>query len=296
MSATPYVGEIILVAFNFAPVGYEICDGRLMSIAENDTLFQLIGTTYGGDGQETFALPNLSGRLAVGTGAGPGLTNYQIGDSGGQESVTLTAAQMPAHAHAVDASQLTAAVRVRNGAANQLSPAGNVFASDAPLSFSNPVLTPRVDVIRAAHITELRTQINVYRGQLGLASFVFSDSLVPGSSVVKAVHILELRAALHEAYVQAGLLPPSYTDPALVPGTTAKALHISQIRDAVNAVASAPPTYGAAAALSNMSPAAISAGVGTAANAGGGQPHDNMQPYMPLTYCIAIFGIFPPPA
>jgi Microcystin-dependent protein len=102
--AQPYVGEIRMFAGNFAPAGWEFCDGRLISIAENETLFQAIGTTYGGDGQYTFALPDLRGRLPIHQGQGPGLAeNYMIGQAGGVENVTLTAAQMPRHTHVVRA-------------------------------------------------------------------------------------------------------------------------------------------------------------------------------------------------
>lgn len=99
--STPYVGEIRLLGCNFAPVGWQVCDGRLMSIAENDVLFTLIGTTYGGDGVTTFALPDLSGRLPLGQGQGPGLTNRVIGERAGTETVTLTTQQIPAHTHGV---------------------------------------------------------------------------------------------------------------------------------------------------------------------------------------------------
>jgi microcystin-dependent protein len=101
----PYIGEIRMVGFNFAPVGWEPCDGRLLPIAENDALFTLIGTTYGGDGQENFALPNLQSRVAVHAGQGPGLQNYTLGQTGGAETVTLTTQQTPVHNHAFAASQ-----------------------------------------------------------------------------------------------------------------------------------------------------------------------------------------------
>ena len=97
--AQPYVGEIRMFAGNFAPAGWMFCEGQLLPISENETLFQLIGTTYGGDGQSTFALPDLRGRLPIHQGSGPGLSIRQIGESGGAEEVTLTAAQMPAHNH-----------------------------------------------------------------------------------------------------------------------------------------------------------------------------------------------------
>ncbi len=96
----PYVGEIRIFAGNFAPAGWAFCHGQLLAISENTTLFQLIGTTYGGDGQSTFGLPNLQGRVPIHQGQGPGLSNRVIGQNGGTESVTLTAAQIPVHGHA----------------------------------------------------------------------------------------------------------------------------------------------------------------------------------------------------
>ena len=98
---TPFVGEIQIFAGNFAPAGWAICDGSLRSIAENDVLFTLIGTTYGGDGVTTFALPDLRGRIPVDQGQGPGLSNYVMGQMAGTETVTLTTAQIPTHSHTV---------------------------------------------------------------------------------------------------------------------------------------------------------------------------------------------------
>ena len=103
--SSPYVGEIRMFGGSFAPQGWALCQGQLMAIAQNDTLFNLIGTTYGGDGQETFGLPNLAGRVAMHQGQGPGISqNYIIGQEGGVESVTLTTQQMPSHTHAFVAS------------------------------------------------------------------------------------------------------------------------------------------------------------------------------------------------
>ena len=102
--STPFIGEIRMFAGNFAPAGWAFCDGQLLPIAENDALFVLIGTTYGGDGQETFALPDLRGRIPVHNGQGPGTSNYVIGEIGGVESVTLTTNQIPNHNHPVFAS------------------------------------------------------------------------------------------------------------------------------------------------------------------------------------------------
>ncbi|HEY1128142.1 MAG TPA: tail fiber protein [Roseateles sp.] len=99
----PFVGEIRLFAGNFAPTGWAFCQGQLLPIAENDVLFTLIGTIYGGDGQSTFALPNLAGRIPMHVGPG-----YVQGELLGSETVTLTAAQIPQHTHAMHASTSTA--------------------------------------------------------------------------------------------------------------------------------------------------------------------------------------------
>src|SRR4051794_30703113 len=99
--AQPYVGEIRIIAGNFAPAGWMFCDGSLLPISENDTLFQLIGTTYGGDGQVTFALPDLRGRVPIHMGSAATGTTYNLGEMAGVEEVTLTTQQLPAHTHAL---------------------------------------------------------------------------------------------------------------------------------------------------------------------------------------------------
>src|SRR5699024_1893910 len=95
----PFLGQIILVSFNFAPQGWAMCDGKLLPIAQYSTLFSLLGTMYGGDGQTTFALPDLRGRCAVGVGQGVGLSNYTQGERAGQEQVMLIQTEMPKHTH-----------------------------------------------------------------------------------------------------------------------------------------------------------------------------------------------------
>jgi microcystin-dependent protein len=100
----PFVGEIRMFAGNFAPVGWAFCDGQLMAISENDALFALLGTTYGGDGQVTFGLPDLRGRIPIHAGAGPGLSPHQLGAMGGAEQVTLTTNQLASHTHTMRAS------------------------------------------------------------------------------------------------------------------------------------------------------------------------------------------------
>ena len=99
----PFVGQVIAVGFNFAPVGWALCDGSLLSIAQNSVLFNLIGTQFGGNGTTNFALPDLRGRAALGVGQGPGLQPYPIGEVGGVELVTLASAQFAGHTHALQA-------------------------------------------------------------------------------------------------------------------------------------------------------------------------------------------------
>lgn len=95
----PYIGQLQLFGFNFAPKGWALCNGQLLSIMQYQALFSLISTTYGGDGRTTFALPDLRGRVPNGQGQGPGLSNYVMGQVAGTENVTLLSTQMPAHNH-----------------------------------------------------------------------------------------------------------------------------------------------------------------------------------------------------
>ena len=100
----PFVAEIRIFPFNFAPVGWATCDGQLLPISQNTALFSLLGTYYGGDGKTTFALPNLQGRVPVHQGQGPGLADYALGQEGGTPTVTLLQSEMPAHSHGLSAS------------------------------------------------------------------------------------------------------------------------------------------------------------------------------------------------
>lgn len=168
----PFIGQIMAVGFNFAPRGWAMCDGQLLPISQNDALYALIGTTYGGDGVTTFALPDLRSRIAIHQGQGPGLTNRPIGQASGTETVTLTSNQMPSHTHPVSATAVNA---------DKPTPANNIWA----------------------------------------------------------------------------------TEP-----TTGTFF------------------YGAGPTDSTMSPQTIS-------TAGGNQPHDNLMPYLTMTYVISLFGIFP---
>lgn len=116
----PFVGEIRMFGGTFAPRGWAFCDGQLMAVSENDALFSLLGTTYGGDGRTTFGLPDMRGRLPVHQGSGPGLTSRRLGQGYGQENVTLTVNEMPAHRHGLMATTTEA---------SSANPANDVLAS-----------------------------------------------------------------------------------------------------------------------------------------------------------------------
>lgn len=136
----PYIGEIRLFGGSFAPAGWALCDGALLPISEHDALFNLIGTTYGGDGQTTFGLPDLRGRVPMHLGPG-----YAIGQMAGAESVTLTVNQIPAHTHAAQAA---------SGPGTQSSPVGGVWAASSLNQYgpgaTNPSIAMAADALSPA--------------------------------------------------------------------------------------------------------------------------------------------------
>lgn len=177
----PFLGEIRMFPYNFAPTGWAFCDGQLLPISQNTALFALLGTTYGGNGTTTFALPDFRGRGPIHPGQGPGLSQRTLGQAGGAETVALGVPQMPVHTHAANCN---------TGPANQESPGGNVWAK------------------------------------------VFNHS------------------------------PHTHTH---TPG---------------------PNIYQSGSPNGQMSSAAI-------ANTGGGQAHENMPPFLAVSFCIALEGVFP---
>jgi microcystin-dependent protein len=133
--AQPYVGEIRIFAGNFAPAGWMFCEGQLLPISENEVLFQLIGTTYGGDGQSTFALPDLRGRIPLHQGNG-----FILAETGGAEEITLTVSQIPAHTHPLLGSTATASSNDPSGNVGARVTVAGVFpyGTDAPLQPLSP--------------------------------------------------------------------------------------------------------------------------------------------------------------
>jgi microcystin-dependent protein len=132
--AQPYVGEIRMFAGNFAPAGWMFCEGQLLPISEYETLFQLIGTTYGGDGESTFSLPDLRGRIPVHQGNG-----FVLAETGGAEEITLTVSQIPAHSHAFLASTAIASQSSPGNSVLAQSSAADLYIEDAPDINMSPV-------------------------------------------------------------------------------------------------------------------------------------------------------------
>jgi microcystin-dependent protein len=140
--SNPYIGEIRMFGGNFAPAGWAFCDGQLVPISENDALFTLIGTTYGGDGQETFALPNLQSRVPLHAGTGGDGITYQLGEQAGVESVTLTLNQLPIHGHQLMASNTTASTQTPGGNVPAQG-AGQIYTSaSSPIQLAPQTVAP----------------------------------------------------------------------------------------------------------------------------------------------------------
>jgi microcystin-dependent protein len=133
----PYVGEIRMFAGSFAPNGWMFCEGQTLPISENDVLFQLIGTTYGGDGEETFNLPNLASRVPIHMGTGPGGTTYQLGEMAGTEQETLTVQQIPIHTHPLLASTAVGTTNTPSGNVTSQSVSVKMYVADQPTGALN---------------------------------------------------------------------------------------------------------------------------------------------------------------
>jgi len=142
--ADPFVAEIRIFPFNFAPKGWAWCDGQLLPLSQNTALFSLLGTVYGGDGKSTFALPDLQGRAPMHPGQGPGLSLHDLGETGGSETVTLLESEIPSHSHALNASKADATERVPTGQLPANGTGGIVaFAAPGALTQLSPnALTP----------------------------------------------------------------------------------------------------------------------------------------------------------
>lgn len=135
----PFVGEVRMFAGNFAPRGWAFCDGQLLAVSQNDALFSLLGTIYGGDGRTTFGLPDMRGRLAIHAGSGPGLSPRRLGAKAGSENETLTVNQLPSHNHSVNASDTAGSSTTPSGGFARDTSGSNIYVQNmtAPTNLSN---------------------------------------------------------------------------------------------------------------------------------------------------------------
>jgi microcystin-dependent protein len=142
--ADPFVAEIRIFPFNFAPKGWAWCDGQLLPISQNTALFSLLGTTYGGDGKSTFALPDLQGSAPMHPGQGPGLSLHDLGETGGTETVTLLQSEMPVHNHAMMAAAMDPATAklISNQASFSLSQGGGIYQDSQNAQLAPEAITP----------------------------------------------------------------------------------------------------------------------------------------------------------
>src|SRR5215212_11299169 len=138
----PFLGQIMMFAGNFAPRGWAFCSGQILPIAQNTALFSILGTTFGGNGQTTFALPDLRGRAPVGPGQGPGLSNIDLGQPSGTENVTLISSQMPIHNHSVNCDPTGSGALIPTGNVPGLSDDRTasvpIYSAAAPTATMNP--------------------------------------------------------------------------------------------------------------------------------------------------------------
>jgi microcystin-dependent protein len=141
----PFVAEIRIFPFNFAPKGWAFCDGQLLPISQNTALFSLLGTTYGGDGKSTFALPNMQGNAPMHPGQGPGLSLHDLGETGGSETVTLLESEIPVHQHGMNAQNaITSQIADPTGATFTRPASGNLFTTNlsSPVNMAANALAP----------------------------------------------------------------------------------------------------------------------------------------------------------
>ena len=278
----PYLGEIGLFAGYYTPRNWELCDGQLLQISQNTALFSLLGTTYGGDGQTTFGLPDLRGRAAIHAGTGPGLSNRRLGQKGGAEQVTLTQAQMPSHNHTLSLGGATGNTGGSQPHENMQpyqvvnyvialhglfpSPSGGPVAAGADpfigeIGMFGGTFAPRNwalcngQLLSISQNTALFSILGTTYGGDGQTTFGLPD--------------LRGRAAVHEG---------------TGPGLSNRPLGQKGGVEQVTLTASQMPAH------AHWVPLGWPTG-----NAGGGQAHENMQPYGVVNYIIALSGLYPSP-
>ncbi len=176
-ASEPFIGQIMIVGFNFAPRGFASCDGQLLPISQNTALFSLLGTTFGGDGRTTFGLPDLRGRTAVGVGTGPGISTMSWGEKAGVENTLLTVANLPSHSHSVS-------VKGTATRGNSEIPTGNTWASrsrDNDYSNATPVVEMKAGSVSIGN-TGNGTSFTNMQPSLGLWHVIALVGIYPSRS------------------------------------------------------------------------------------------------------------------
>lgn len=180
----PTMAEIRLFAGNFAPLSWAFCNGALLSIAENTALFSLLGTTYGGDGQVTFGLPDFRGRAAIGTGQGPGLSNYDLGQMSGTNAVTMLTVNLPPHTHAAVVNASTTATA--SSPANAYPATGNGVTSDGVQFQMGAFTGSKAGIMNTSMIqvgpSGSNSPISVTNPYLGLNYIIAVEGIYPSRS------------------------------------------------------------------------------------------------------------------
>jgi len=166
----PFLGMIFVSPYNFAPQGFALCDGSLLNVSQNAALFSLLGTTFGGNGQSTFALPDLRGRVIVGAGQGPGLSNYMLGQRGGVEAVSLNAAQLPAHTHALN---------VSSKLANTSAPGNDVLAATSVGKDYSNVAPDKTMAAASIGTTGTGTPVSIVQPYLAIYYLIATQGIYP---------------------------------------------------------------------------------------------------------------------
>jgi microcystin-dependent protein len=257
-----FIGEVIQFAGTFAPRGYALADGQVLSIAQNTALFSILGTTYGGDGRTTFALPDLRGRTPVGTGSAPGLTPIDLGETTGSETVALTLAQLPGHNHSV------------NGISTDSTGSGQPISTRQPTLGLTPVIT-----------------LNGIFGDLGHIGW-FAGNFAPVGHAIADGQLLSI-SQNQALFSQIGT---TYGGD----GVNTFALPDLRGRIAVDDGSLHPLGSAFGSETVTLTPANLPAhshaiaGVSPSSTTGGGQPFSNLQPSLALSHEIALVGVFPP--
>lgn len=273
----PYLGEVNIFAGNFAPRGWAFCEGQLLPINQNQALFALLGTTYGGDGRTTFALPDLRGRAAVHPGTGPGLSSWQLGQRTGADQFALTEAQMPAHEHTLP----------QPGSATELTGGGQSHANIQPsLGLNYTIAMEGIYPSRPKDDTEFIAELGMFAG-----NFAPRGEAFPNGQLLPISQNTALFSLLGTTYGGDGRttfgLPDLRGRTAIHagqgPGLTLRLLgQRAGVEDVTLTEAQLPAHRHTLPPSSDLTDAT-----------GGSQPHTNMQPSLALNYMIALQGVYP---